>query len=83
MAVPPLINSEHFKLTVNTRNVFIDVTANDLTKATIALNTLVAIFSCYCDEPFTVEEVEVVTASGKHIMYPDISVKHFTAEKVI
>jgi phenylalanyl-tRNA synthetase beta chain len=81
MAVPPLINSEHSKLTVNTRNVFIDVTAKDLTKATVVLNTLVAMFSCYCDEPFTVEEVEVVTASGKHIMYPDISVKHFTAEK--
>jgi phenylalanyl-tRNA synthetase beta chain len=81
MAIPPLINSDHSKITVNTKNVFIDVTAKDLTKATTVLNTLVAMFSTYCEEQFTIEQVEVVTPSGKSIMYPDISIRHFTAEK--
>jgi phenylalanyl-tRNA synthetase beta chain len=81
MAVPPIINSEHSKITLKTKNVFIDVTAKDLTKAGIVLNTLVSMFSCYCEEPFTIEEVEVVTPTGKKIMYPDISIRHFSTEK--
>lgn len=81
MALPPLINSEHSKLTINTRNVFIDITAKDLTKAKIVLNTLVSMFSLYCDEPFTIEEVQVVTSSGKVITYPDISTKSFQTDK--
>ncbi|CCD26087.2 phenylalanine--tRNA ligase subunit beta NDAI_0G03100 [Naumovozyma dairenensis CBS 421] len=60
-SLPPLINSEHTKITLDTRNVFIDITAIDKTKADIVLNQLVAMFSRYCDEPFTVEAVEVVS----------------------
>ena len=57
--MPPIINSEHTRLTVNTKNVFIDVTGLDLTKSHIVLNTLVAMFSEYCEKPFTVEAVEI------------------------
>jgi len=81
MALPPLINGDHSKLTINTRNVFIDITAKDLTKAQIVLNTLVAMFSLYCEEPFTIEQVEVITASGKSINYPNIETKIFETEK--
>lgn len=80
MALPPLINGDHSKLTVNTRNVFIDITAKDLTKAQIVLNTLVAMFSLYCEEPFTVEQVEVITSSGKKILYPNLERKVFEAD---
>ncbi len=81
LALPPMINGDHSKLTVNTRNVFIDITAKDLTKAQIVLNTLVAMFSVYCQEPFTIEQVEVITASGKSINYPNIETKVFESDK--
>lgn len=80
MALPPLINGDHSKLTINTRNVFIDITAKDLTKAEIVLNTLVSMFSMYCDEPFTVEQVQVITSSGKNILYPKIETKSFETD---
>ena len=81
MAIPPLINSEHSKIKVSTKNVFIDVTAKDLTKANIVLNTLVAMFSLYCKTPFSVEQVRVITPSGKNIEYPNLLTKSFRAEK--
>ena len=80
MALPPMINGDHSKLTVNTRNVFIDITAKDLTKAQIVLNTLIAMFSVYCEEPFTVEEVQVITSSGKTINYPKLETKVFETD---
>jgi len=80
LALPPLINGDHSKLTVNTRNVFIDITAKDLTKAKIVLNTLVAMFSIYCDDQFTIEQVEVITSNGKTINYPIIETKSFLTD---
>jgi phenylalanyl-tRNA synthetase beta chain len=32
LSLPPIINSEKTKITLNTRNVFIEVTATDATK---------------------------------------------------
>ena len=50
---PPIINSEHSKITLNTRNVFIDVTATDLTKLGIVVNIIATMFSEYCEQPYT------------------------------
>lgn len=58
MSVPPIINSEHSKISLKTRNVFVDVTATDLTKASLALNTLLADFVQYCDGG--IEAVQVI-----------------------
>jgi phenylalanyl-tRNA synthetase beta chain len=80
MSVPPLINSDLSKIRVDTRNVFIEVTAKDLTKANIVLNTLVAMFSVYCSEPFTVEEVSVVNSNGEKVIYPNLEVKTFNTD---
>lgn len=52
-SLPPIINSNHSKITLETRNVFVEVTATDRTKVEIVINILVAMFSQYCDEPFT------------------------------
>ena len=57
LSLPPIINGEHSKITLNTKNIFFEVTATDLTKASIVLDTLVTMFSQYCDKPFTVEPV--------------------------
>ncbi|KAJ2006339.1 phenylalanine--tRNA ligase subunit beta, partial [Coemansia thaxteri] len=72
MSLPPLINSEHSKITLDTRNIFIEITALDLTKVGIVLNIMLTMFSGYCAEPFTVEPVEVVYPDGKSIVYPDL-----------
>lgn len=77
MALPPLINSEHSKITTNTKNVFIDVTAHDETKAKIVLNTLVTMFSVYCEKQYTVEQVEVIDYNGNKAFYPDLSFGEF------
>lgn len=50
--MPPIINSEHSKITLNTRNVFIDLTATDETKLNIVVNIISTMFSEYCSEPF-------------------------------
>lgn len=80
MALPPLINGDHSKLTIGSRNVFIDITAKDLTKAQVVLNTLVAMFSLYCDDQFTVEQVQVITSNGKTINYPNLETKVFETD---
>ena len=59
LSLPPIINGDHSKITLNTKNVFIECTATDLTKANIVLDTVVSMFSEYCAEPFTVESVKV------------------------
>mmetsp|Transcript_33430 Transcript_33430/g.54403 ORF Transcript_33430/g.54403 Transcript_33430/m.54403 type:complete len:674 (-) Transcript_33430:781-2802(-) len=60
LSLPPIINGEHSKITRKTKNVFIECTALDLTKAKIVLNTLVTMFSEYCADPFVVEPVYVI-----------------------
>lgn len=57
--MPPIINSNHSKITLQTRNVFIDITATDRTKAEIVNNILVCMFSQYTSEPFTVEPIQI------------------------
>ena len=69
MSVPPIINSEHSKIRLGTRNVFIDVTGTDMTKVLLALNTLVTDFAEYCE---SIEAVEVVQADGTTIFTPII-----------
>lgn len=59
LSLPPIINGEHSKISLQTKNVFIECTATDITKAKIVLNTVIAMFSEYCAEPFTVEPVRV------------------------
>lgn len=51
-SVPPIINSEHSKLTENTKNIFIEITALSESKAQVCLNTLIWGFSEYCGVPF-------------------------------
>ena len=80
MSLPPIINSQHTKMTLNTHNVLIDITGLDLTKCEIVLNTLVAMFSVYCKEPFTVEEIKVVNQKDNEAkIYPNLQPRVFKA----
>ncbi|KAL5108206.1 Phenylalanine--tRNA ligase beta subunit [Taenia crassiceps] len=70
LSMPPIINGEHSKITLATKNVFIECTATDLNKASIVLDTIVTMFSEYCASPFTAEQVEVTQWDGSHAYYP-------------
>ena len=63
LSMPPMINGDHSKITLNTKNIFIECTATDLTRAKIAINMLVCLFSIYCTPKFTVDSF--------HIQYHD------------
>ena len=47
-----LCTGDHSKITLNTKNIFIECTATDLTKAKIVLDILVTMFAQYCKKPF-------------------------------
>ncbi|KAL8471321.1 hypothetical protein ACS0TY_028833 [Phlomoides rotata] len=73
LSLPPIINSAHSAITLKTKNVLIECTATDLRKANIVLNTMVTMFSVYCERKFEVEPVEVIYADGKSYITPDLS----------
>lgn len=89
-SLPPIINGEHSKIKMETKDVFIEVTATDLTKANIVLNTVVAMFSEFCDKPFIAEPVEVIYANdykansftkpGDRITYPKLEPRRMEAK---
>ncbi|EWZ35004.1 phenylalanyl-tRNA synthetase, beta subunit [Fusarium oxysporum f. sp. radicis-lycopersici 26381] len=58
-SLPPIINGDHSKITLDTTNIFIEITATDLTKLDIVTDIMVTMFSMYCSEPFTVEPVQI------------------------
>lgn len=72
LSLPPIINSDFSKITLNTKNVLIECTAIDLTKANVVLDTIVCMFSRYCTEEFTVECCVVETPSGDLLTYPEL-----------
>lgn len=78
LSLPPIINSEATKISPETKNVFIEITATDLHRAEVALNILVSQFAQYCEKAYTVEQVKVVQPNGEHMMYPRLLTQEFT-----
>ncbi|GJU10595.1 phenylalanine--tRNA ligase beta subunit, cytoplasmic [Tanacetum coccineum] len=76
LSLPPIINGAHSAISLKTKNVFIECTATDLTKAKIVLNTMVTMFSVYCERKFEVEPVEVIYPDGKSYICPELSPYH-------
>jgi phenylalanyl-tRNA synthetase beta chain len=73
LSLPPIINGDHSKMNVNTKNIFIECTAVDQHKANIVLNIMLTMFAQYCSKPFEIEPVEVEQVDGKVITYPDLN----------
>ena len=73
LSLPPIINGDHSKITLNTRNVFIECTATDLRKAEIVLDTMCTMFAEYCEAKFEVEAVRVKQLDGSVHVYPKLS----------
>jgi len=59
LSLPPIINSEYSKIEVGTRNVLIDATATDLSKAYAALNVLLNALRVHSETPADIEAVTV------------------------
>ncbi|KAL3144115.1 hypothetical protein ABBQ32_003906 [Trebouxia sp. C0010 RCD-2024] len=84
LSLPPIINGAHSAISLNTKDVFIEITATDLTKAQIVLNTVCTMFCEYCSTPFEVEPVEVIDSFGNKKLYPDLSSREMVVpEEVI
>lgn len=82
LSLPPIINSETTKITLDTKNVFLDITGTDLTKCKIVLAILAAQFSEHCGEQFVIEPVEVIYEGeeNKTICEPSLSIETFEVE---
>lgn len=70
------IKGDHSKITLNTKNVFIECTATDLHKAEIVLDTMVTMFSEYCSAKYEIEAVEVTQVDGSVKNYPTLSQRY-------
>ncbi|XP_003745526.1 phenylalanine--tRNA ligase beta subunit [Galendromus occidentalis] len=71
-SLPPIINSEHSKITLKTKNIFIDITATDEHKASITLDTIVTMFGEHCADKFKVEQVKIIKTDGTRELYPKL-----------
>lgn len=60
MSLPPIINGYRTRITLDTKDVFIECTALDRTRAMNAVVVLCCAFSLYSQTPFTIEQVNVV-----------------------
>ena len=80
LSLPPIINSEATKITPETKNCFIEITATDHTRARTALAILVSQFSEYCEDTFTVEPVKVIQADGTEKITPELISNDFEVE---
>merc|ERR1719461_825224 len=53
LSLPPVINSELTKVTVDTKDMVLDVTATDETKAMLVLDHLCTMWMCHSTDPST------------------------------
>lgn len=68
LSLPPIINSEATKITMDTKNVFVEITGTDLMKTKVCLAIIAAQFSEYCagDWQHHVEQVKVTYEAEPH-----------------
>lgn len=72
LSLPPIINGARSAISLATRDVLIECTATDPTKARVVLGVLCAAFAGYCADPFVVESVQVVDAFGQTHVTPKL-----------
>jgi len=81
LSMPPIINGDLSKITLDTKNVFIECTGTDLTKTKVVLDTIVTMFSAYCATPFAIEAADVVQPDGATVTYPTLEYRNETIER--
>lgn len=81
LSLPPIINSERTKITLETTNVFLELTGTDKTKLEVVVNQLVAMFSEYTSEPFTIEPIKIISPhNNESRTSPNIAPRQTVAE---
>ncbi|XP_025417927.1 phenylalanine--tRNA ligase beta subunit [Sipha flava] len=81
LSMPPIINSHHSRITLQTKNIFIECTATDLKKANIVLDTVLCMFSKYCSNKYSAERCEIVYPDGSVKLYPELKYRKETVNR--
>eukprot|EP00917_Polyrhabdina_sp_WS-2016_P009085 GHVP01020315.1.p1 GENE.GHVP01020315.1~~GHVP01020315.1.p1 ORF type:complete len:572 (+),score=103.95 GHVP01020315.1:1334-3049(+) len=76
LAIPPIINGNRSRLSLSTKNIFIDVTATDETRARNALDMLLTTFSEYSENKYTINSVVIEEEEGKSFTTPEFTIKN-------
>lgn len=78
MSLPPIINGNHSKITLDTKNVFIEITATDKTKVEIVNHMLIAMFAGYAE---SIEPIKIISPHNNESREsPDLSPRTWKAE---
>jgi phenylalanyl-tRNA synthetase beta chain len=78
LSLPPIINGDHSKITLKTKNVLVEITALDKTKVEIVNHMLVAMFAGYAE---SVEPLKIISAHNNESREsPDLSPREMQAE---
>ncbi|SBT71146.1 phenylalanine--tRNA ligase beta subunit, putative [Plasmodium malariae] len=86
LSLPPIINCEYTKITLNTKNLFVECTATDKHKAEIALNIICSMLSEYCTPKYSIYSFLVLydqnhkIEKGNSYLYPEFKNKVVTCE---
>jgi len=82
LSLPPIINSEATKITMDTRNVFIELTGTDLNKLKVCLAIVAGQFSMHCkgDSQYTIEQVDIVYEGREELNETTPSLKEIDFE---
>ncbi|MES1905186.1 MAG: hypothetical protein MHPSP_001829 [Paramarteilia canceri] len=64
LSLPPIINSSLSQIDINTKNILIEVTGTDLQRVEIVFKCIVANYSQYCRNQFSVTQIPVVYDSN-------------------
>lgn len=71
LSLPPIINGKKSRIQKQTKDVFIECTATDETKGNVVCDTVVAMFSEYCN--FEIEPVDIIYSNGRRETTPQLS----------
>jgi phenylalanyl-tRNA synthetase beta chain len=78
LSLPPIINGNHSKITLKTKNVFIEITALDKTKVEIVCQMLVAMFAGYAE---SIEPIQINSPHNNETRQsPDLTPRTMHAE---
>ncbi|KAL5113926.1 phenylalanine--tRNA ligase subunit beta [Pleosporales sp. CAS-2024a] len=78
LSLPPIINGDHSKITLNTKNVLVEITALDKTKVEIVNHILVAMFAGYAE---SIEPLKIISPHNNESREtPDLAPREVQAE---
>lgn len=77
LSLPPIKNSAATAISVDTKNIFIEITATDHKRAKIVLDILTTHLSAYSSDQYCIEQVEIEYPDGTKTVNPMLEEKSF------